>query len=138
MTQLSKNFSLKEMTATNSGLPNVPNEDQLHYLTLLCEKVLEPLRYIYGMPIKVNSGFRSAEVNKAIGGAATSQHCKGQAADITAGSKEENEKLFKILATRDFDQLINEKNYSWIHVSFVPNGNRKQKLKFDGKKYTKI
>ena len=138
MTQLSKNFSLKEMTATNSGLPNVPNEDQLHYLTLLCEKVLEPLRYIYGRPIKVNSGFRSEDVNKAIGGAATSQHCKGQAADITAGSKEENEKLFKILATRDFDQLINEKNYSWIHVSFVPNGNRKQKLKFDGKKYTKI
>ena len=102
------------MTATNSGLPNVPNEDQLHYLTLLCEKVLEPLRYIYGRPIKVNSGFRSEDVNKAIGGAATSQHCKGQAADITAGSKEENEKLFKILATRDFDQLINEKNYSWM------------------------
>lgn len=138
MTQLSKNFSLKEMTATNSGLPNVPNAEQLHYLTLLCEKVLEPLRYIYGKPIKVNSGFRSVEVNKAIGGAATSQHCKGQAADITAGSKEENEKLFKILATRDFDQLINEKNYSWIHVSFVPNGNRKQKLKFDGKKYIQV
>ena len=138
MTQLSKNFSLKEMTATNSGLPNVPNDEQLHYLTLLCEKVLEPLRYIYGKPIKVNSGFRSADVNKAIGGAATSQHCKGQAADITAGSKEENEKIFKILSTRDFDQLINEKNYSWIHVSFVPNGNRKQKLKFDGKKYTQV
>jgi hypothetical protein len=138
MTQLTKNFSLEEMTVTKSNLKNEPTAEQIHYLTLLCENVLQPLRNIYGKSIKVNSGFRSDDVNKAIGGVATSQHCKGQAADITAGSPEENEKLFNILASRPFDQLINEHNFTWVHVSFVPNGNRNQKLKFDGKKYVQV
>jgi uncharacterized protein YcbK (DUF882 family) len=128
--KLSENFTLAEMTKTNCGLPNVPNVEQIHYLTLLCEKVLQPLRIMYGKPINVTSGFRSFEVNKHAnnGLIKPSQHCKGQAVDIDNGYTE-NVRLFNILKTMEFDQLINEKNYGWIHVSYNPNGNRKQILK---------
>lgn len=140
MTQLTKNFSLEELTYTSKDIPNIPNAEQIHYLALLAENVLQPLREAYGKPIKVNSGFRSFEVNKAVnrGEVKPSQHCKGQAADLDAGSPTENEKLFTLLQLRPFDQLINEKNFSWVHVSYNPNGNRNQKLKFDGKKYMRI
>lgn len=128
MKQITANFNLAELTATTkTGLLNNPDADQLHYLTLLCEKVLQPLRYIYGKPIHINSAFRSVLVNKAVKGAKTSQHLKGKAVDIDNG-REENIKLFNILKTMDFDQLINESDYSWIHCSYNPNANRKQIL----------
>lgn len=76
----------------------------------------------------MNSGYRCPQLNRMVGGKPTSQHLKGEAADITAGSKEENRKLFAyIRANLTFDQLIDEKNFSWVHVSFKRNGeNRKQ------------
>lgn len=126
---LSKNFTLKELTKTSVGLPNNPTDVEVERLKLLCEKVLQPLRDKYGNPIIVNSGYRSPAVNKAVGGVSSSQHARGEAADITAGSKERNKRLFEILKTMEFDQLINERDYSWIHVSYtICRDNRKQIL----------
>jgi len=124
---MTKNFTLAEMCHTNSGLVNKPNETQHHYLRMLCEKVLQPIREAYGKPITVNSGFRTSAVNKAVGGVETSQHTKGQAADITC---ENNKELFDFIVKNKFtfDQLIDEKNYRWLHISYVPNGNRQQIL----------
>jgi uncharacterized protein YcbK (DUF882 family) len=126
-----KYFTLKELTRTGVALPNVPGSEEQKNLINLVEKVLDPLREIYGKPIRVNSGYRSMAVNMAVGGAHTSQHLKGEAADITAGSVAENRRLFEMLANGGyvFDQLIDEENYSWIHVSLKRNGvNRKQIL----------
>ena len=123
---LTKNFTLRELTKTNTGIPNLITDLEIDNLTRLCERVLQPLRDEYGSPIMINSGYRSQQVNKAVGGVPTSQHTKGEAADITAGSREENKKLFKILKTMEFDQLINY-NYRFIHVSYtVMKPNRKQ------------
>ena len=124
--RLTDNFTLKELTKTNTGLPNLITDLEIDNLTRLCQKVLQPLRDIYGKPIIVNSGYRSERVNKAVGGVPTSQHRKGEAADITAGSKEENKKLFDILKTMEFDQLITY-DYRFLHVSYTirkPNRNQ--------------
>lgn len=124
--RLTDNFTLKELTKTNTGLPNLITDLEIDNLTRLCQKVLQPLRDIYGKPIIVNSGYRSDRVNKAVGGVPTSQHRKGEAADITAGSREENKKLFEILKTMEFDQLITY-DYRFLHVSYTirkPNRNQ--------------
>lgn len=127
---ISKNFSLAELTHTNTGLENVPNVQQKINLIALVNNVLQPLRDLYGKPIRVNSGFRCPVVNKAVKGAAKSQHMRGEAADITAGSKAKNKVLFELIKTNlKFDQVIDERNFSWIHVSFKTVGNRNQILK---------
>lgn len=125
--KLSKNFTLRELTKTNTGIPNNPSEIEIERLRILCEKVLQPLRDKFGHPIIVNSGYRSPLVNKAVGGVSGSQHVMAEAADITAGSRERNKVLFEILKTMEKDQLIDERNYSWIHVSYTickPNRNQ--------------
>ena len=128
--KLTKNFTLTELTATSTGIQNKPNTQQVAALIVLCGKVLQPARDMYGEPIRVNSGFRSTAVNKAVGGARNSQHTRGEAADITVGSREGNKKLFELIRDNlSFDQLINERNYSWIHVSYrSEETNRKQIL----------
>ena len=124
--ELSENFTLKELTKTNTGLPNFITDLEISNLRRLCERVLQPARDILGSAIIVNSGYRSYQVNKAVGGAPTSQHLLGEAADITAGSVEQNKKLFEILKTMEFDQLINY-NYRFIHVSYtIMKPNRRQ------------
>ncbi|MDR3133223.1 MAG: peptidase M15 [Prevotellaceae bacterium] len=126
-----KYFTLKELTRTSTGLPNVPGSAEVANLTNLVDKVLDPLRAAYGRPIRVNSGYRCMTVNIAVNGKSTSQHPKGEAADITAGSPAENRRLFEMLrgGGYPFDQLIDEYNYTWIHVSLKRNGiNRKQIL----------
>ena len=138
--KLSENFSLKELTTTNTGLANVPNADQVEKLNQLVEKVLQPLRDALGLPINVTSGFRSLAVNAKIGGASTSQHTKGQAADFVC---RDNTKAFKIIKdSLIFDQLIWEKGNDmepdWVHVSFKEFGNRGQVLRFDGHKYSNM
>lgn len=87
---------------------------------MLVENILDPLRERYGRPIFVNSGYRCPALNKAVNGSKTSQHVYGLAADITAGSAVKNKVLFKLIQDLNlpFDQLIDEKNYRWIHVSF--------------------
>ena len=127
--RLSENFTLKELTKTSSGIPNLITDLEIERLRLLCQKVLQPLRDKFGSAIIVNSGYRSPVVNKAVGGVPTSQHVRGEAADITAGSKERNKRLFEILKTIEVDQTIDEKNYSWIHVSYtICRKNRNQFL----------
>ena len=124
--RLTDNFTLKELTKTNTGLPNLITDLEIDNLSRLCQKVLQPLRDIYGKPIIVNSGYRSERVNKAVGGVPTSQHRRGEAADITAGSVKENKRLFNILKIMEFDQLISY-GYRFLHVSYTirkPNRNQ--------------
>lgn len=121
-----KFFSIFELCETESGLKNIPNQAEIYALSLLINNVLDPLRLSYGRSIKVNSGFRCVEVNKHVGGVSSSQHLKGEAADITGGSKEENKKIFEIIKKLGvYDQLIVEKDYTWIHVSYSAVHNRK-------------
>lgn len=128
-----KYFTIEEMTKSSTakanGIDNTPSEEGALKLQKLIEAVLDPLREWYGKPIKVNSGYRCEALNKAIGGAKSSQHMLGEAADITVGSKEENEKLFDYIKDNlEFDQLINESNFSWVHVSYREGRLRKQVL----------
>lgn len=130
-----KYFTIEEMikssTATAKRIDNTPNQTVIDSLTKLIEAVLDPLREWYGKPIRVNSGYRCEALNKAVGSKAkNSQHLYGEAADITVGSKTENEKLFNYIKDNlPFDQLINESNFSWVHVSHRREGNRNQVLK---------
>lgn len=128
-----KYFTIKELTksatAVAKKLDNTPTKEAEANLITLVDKVLDPLREIYGKPITVTSGYRSPEVNRSVNGATSSQHALGEAADISVGSKEENKKLFDIIKEQlPFDQLINEYDYSWVHVSYRENRLRKQVL----------
>lgn len=137
--KIGKYFTLDELTVTTTGLNNIPMSSEKENLVKLVENILDPLRELYGKPIHINSGYRSPLVNKKVGGAATSQHVQGQAVDITGGSKEENEKLFNLIVKNfKFDQIINEKDFTWVHVSYSSTKNRGEKLKFDGKSYVKM
>ena len=129
--KITKNFTLTELTTTSTGIENKPTRQQMDALITLSEKVLQPARDMYRKPIHVTSGFRSPAVNKAVGGVRNSQHLLGEAADITSLSKDENKKLFELIRDNlSFDQLINERDYSWIHVSYKSaEVNRKQVLK---------
>lgn len=131
--QFTKNFSLFELVVTDHrGFDEEqynPPTEIIENLRSLCVTILQPLRDALGTPIKVNSGYRCPALNKAIGGAKTSLHTLGKAADIidlTNG----NEFLFnKIKALHlPFDQLIDELNFRWVHVSYDPKRNRKQIL----------
>ena len=128
-------FSIKELekseTASRLGINNTAPPEVRASLENLVICLLDPLREAYGGPIYVNSGYRCPKLNAAVNGSPTSQHVKGEAADIdTRKGKTENARLFKLIRERfDFDQLIDEKNYSWIHVSFKSkNKNRRQIL----------
>ena len=131
-----KYFTLAEMTksatAQRKGIKNDPSIQVCKSLTALIEKVLDPLREAYGKPIIVTSGYRCEKLNKAVGGAASSQHVKGEAADIRSvqDTPEENKKLFDLIVKLGlpFDQLINEYGYDWVHVSYGPR-NRRMKLR---------
>lgn len=131
MDNISKHISyeeaIKSQTAVRNGIENIPSEIQLHNMKLVADACFEPLRTWYGKPLKVSSFFRCDELNKKVGGAKASQHTQGKAIDIDTGSKEENEKLFEwAKANLKYDQLINEYNFSWIHISFDLGHNRNQ------------
>jgi len=137
---ISKHISNKEgvysNTALRKGIENKPNKEQLANMKLIAEKIFEPLRQYVGGPIKITSFFRCPELNKAIGGSTTSQHCKGQAMDIddTFGYKT-NAEMYKFIKDNlDFDQMIwefgDDNNPNWVHVSYVsPEKNRNKCLK---------
>jgi zinc D-Ala-D-Ala carboxypeptidase len=129
---LSENFTLAELIRTSTGLDNTPNEEQIENLRLLCVNVLQPARDALGV-IKITSGFRAPAVNAKIGGAPSSQHVKGQAADLMM-SGGQKKLLDWIIANVEFDQIISEfpdknGNPAWVHVSFAEGKNRMQKLK---------
>ena len=128
--KLSKNFTLAELTKTSTGLPNALPKHLEGNIQSLVDNVLQPVRDALGVII-VTSCYRSPEVNKAIGGSSTSQHCLGQAADLKF--KGGNDILFNWLkGNTDFDQLIWEfgttEEPSWVHISYSPR-HRKQILK---------
>ena len=152
---LSEHFSLRELTKTNTGIKNVPNEVQVNNLKRLC-KWLEQLRLRYNQmrnekgemrngneemrnevreyPIIINSGFRSPEVNKAVGGASLSNHLTGCAVDIRCAGIEQALRYAAILLdisdlnNEDFDELLIEQRRSvvWIHFAVRPSGNRRR------------
>ena len=120
---------LHSNTAVREKIANTPTESIIISLTKLADKVLDPLREWYGKPIKVNCAYRCQKVNKLVGGATTSQHLKGEAADITAGSAAENKKLMDhIIKALPYDQAIYEFDGQWIHVSYSER-NRRNALK---------
>ena len=129
-----KYFTIKELCdsieAEKRGIDNSPNSAIIRHLNLLVRFILDPLREKYGKPITISSGYRCQELNKIVGGSKNSQHVKGLAADITVGSVFENKKLFNLIIKLNlpFDQLIDENNYKWVHVSYSPKP-RKQILK---------
>jgi hypothetical protein len=137
---LSANFSLKELTksdtATRLGIDNTPDEETIDNLKTLCDKVLQPVREHFGKSVTVNSGYRSPELNSspAVGGSKTSDHCKGQAADIEIAGVANAELAQWIMDNLDYTQLILEfytqgiPDSGWVHVSYDPNNLKKQEL----------
>ncbi|EMP02333.1 D-Ala-D-Ala carboxypeptidase family metallohydrolase [Leptospira santarosai] len=128
---LSKNFTLSELTVTGTGLVNVPEERQIVNLKRLCETILEPLREAIGKPIQINSGYRSPAVNRKIKGSITSQHMAGEAADICVSGMSTLD-IVKMIGKLNlpFHQLINEgttTGVTWVHVSVSPLGIRPKK-----------
>ena len=128
-----KYFTLYELcksdTAKKQNIDNFPTWEVVDNLKELVENVLDPLREWFKEPIYVNSGFRCKALNEAVGGSNTSDHVTGRAIDIDTHNKEKNRKLFNYIKDNlEFDQLIDEKDMSWIHVSFRKDNNRKQVL----------
>ncbi len=135
---LTQNFSLEELTkseiALRKNMDNTPDQEALDNLQLLCENVLQPLRDAYKRGIKVNSAYRSPDVNAAVGGVRTSDHCKGQAADIEIPGVS-NVELAQYLADNfEFTQVILEfftqgvPDSGWVHVSYNPDNLKRQVL----------
>ena len=135
---LTKNFTLEEMikseTALRHGMDNTPGENEIGNLKLLCEKVLQPVRDHFGKGVKVNSGFRHPDVNAKVGGSRTSDHTRGQAADIEIPGVPNAELAEWIKDNLDYRQLILEfytpgvPDSGWVHVSYVAEDNKKEVL----------
>lgn len=136
--KLSANFTLDELirsdTALRRGIDNVPSKEVIASLTLLAEKVLQPIRNFYGKSVKVNSGYRSVALNTAVGGSSNSDHCKGFAADIEIADIT-NRELAKFISQKlMYTQLILEgykegvPNSGWVHVSYDPSNLKRQNM----------
>ena len=135
---LTKNFTLSEMvkseTALRHGMDNTPGEAEIANLKKLCEQVLQPVRDHFAKGVKVNSGFRHPEVNAKVGGSKTSDHCKGQAADIEIPGVANADLAKWITENLDFTQVILEfytpgiPDSGWVHVSYDPQNLKKQVL----------
>jgi uncharacterized protein YcbK (DUF882 family) len=120
--KLTEHFTLEEMTvseyAARNGLKNTPSETAVQNLKILCTNVLEPLRITLQKPVIITSGYRSKKLNEAIGGSSTSQHMKGQAADLIVPDMTVEEVFDLIAKQLPFDQLIEEFG-KWVHVSYA-------------------
>ena len=124
------NELIQSQTAKSLGINNIPPTAAHQALIDLIENTLDPVRELWGSPVQINSGYRSPKLNKAVRGAANSQHMRGEAADITTGTKAGNKKLFAMIVEGDipFDQIIDEQDYTWIHISYNCSNNRRQVL----------
>lgn len=140
--KLSEHLDLSEVirseSAKRNGISNMPSEAHIANFKLLAEKIFEPIRNNFRCPIHISSGYRSAELNRAIGGSTTSQHCQGEAIDIDMDGSPNgvsNKMIFEFIKKYlEFDQLIwefgSEENPDWVHVSYESSGKqRKQVLK---------
>lgn len=134
--QLTEHFTLAEFvrseTAENNHIDNTPSQEVVDNLRALCRNVLEPARTAYGEPIYITSGYRCPALNKAVGGKPTSQHLRGEAADLQVRGVKNLRKLYNaILDHGVFDQLLYETNKAgakWIHVSYTSYSNRRQAI----------
>ena len=137
--QLSKNFSLEELTksqtATRKGIDNTPSPEHQANLQSLCTAILQPIRDHFSQVVTVSSGYRSQELCLAIGSKTTSQHAKGEAADFEIFGVSNKELADYINEHLDYDQLIleywkeSDPNSGWVHCSFSEGNNRKQYLR---------
>lgn len=145
---LSDNFTLLEFTdspkAKELGIDNTPNALQIENMKALCDVILEPLRKHFNAPIKILSGFRNLELNRAVGGVDTSQHTQGEAADITIRGVKNCDVWMFISLNLSYDQVIAEKlredssNAGWVHVSHRQYGKQRgEALSFLGDRYVK-
>lgn len=143
--RLSENLTLAEVTksatAKRKGISNEPTIEHMENLKAVAQNIFQPVRDHFGKPIAVTSGYRSADLNKAIGGSSASQHCKGEAIDMDADvfGGVTNREIFEYIKDNlDFDQLIyefgDENNPDWVHCSFISKGNRRQVLRAVRKK----
>jgi zinc D-Ala-D-Ala carboxypeptidase len=138
--KLSEHLSLAEVmrseTAKRKGVSNMPTAEHIENFKLLAEQVFEPIRNHFGNPIHISSGYRSAALNKAIGGAKSSQHCSGEAIDIDMDGSADgitNKMVFDYIKDNlSFDQLIWEfgtsTNPDWVHVSYESKGNQRNQI----------
>ena len=130
-----KYFSFQEMersdTAVRYAIDNSIPENLKNNVARLVDNVLDPLREAWGRPLAVSSGYRCPALNRAVGGSATSHHMDGMAADITTGNKVDNRRLFQLIINLGlpFTQLIDERDFSWVHVSYDPENVKRQVLK---------
>jgi hypothetical protein len=140
--KISQHLSLSEVTRSDSakrhGIDNTPTAEHLENFKLLAEKVFEPIRAHFGVPIHISSGYRSKALNQFVKGSLSSQHCKGEAIDIDMDGSSNgvtNKMIFDFIKEKlDFDQLIwefgSDTNPDWVHVSYESTGKqRKQILK---------
>ena len=131
--RLSQHFTLGELCKTKMGIENEPNEAQVENLKRVCQW-LEELRRRWDKPIIINSGYRSPQVNRAVGGAANSNHLTGCAVDIRCLGVEQALRYATTLldisdeSKEDFDELLIEKSAKsiWVHFAVRPEGNRRQ------------
>ena len=128
-----KYFTFNELcesgTAKTHHIDNTPDEEIKINLRNLVDNCLDIIREKYGKPITISSGYRCLSLNKIVGGASTSQHTKGQAADLKGKNRQENEIIFNIIKQLGcYDQLLNEHDYSWIHVSYVDKKNNRKQI----------
>ena len=126
-----KYFCIEELTssatAQREGIDNRPSKCAYHLLHVLVDQLLDPIREAWGEPIVVSSGYRCKELNTLVGGAQHSHHLLGCAADLIAGNRDDHRRLFRMIQQMQqsgqirFTQLIAEKGYRWIHISYVPS-----------------
>ena len=136
--QLSKNLALAEVTrsetAKRKGISNMPTPEHLENFKKLAENVFQPIREHFGVPIHISSGYRSAALNKAVGGSASSQHCTGEAIDIDMdGTSITNAQIFNFIKDNlNFDQMIwefgTDKNPDWVHVSYESTSKQRKQI----------
>lgn len=129
---ISYSEAIKSQTASRKGITNIPSEEHLKAMKLVAEKVFEPVRKAIGRPITISSFYRSYGLNKEIGGAISSQHCKGEAIDLDTDNF--NADIFYWIKNNlVFDQLLWEygdtQSPDWVHVSYKVGGNRKEILR---------
>jgi hypothetical protein len=136
--QLSTNLSLAEVTrsetAKRRGISNMPTPEHIENFKKLAVNIFQPIREHFGKPIIISSGYRSAELNKAIGGSLSSQHCSGEAIDIDMdGTDITNAQIFNYIKDNlNFDQMIwefgTDTNPDWVHVSFAANRSQRKQI----------
>lgn len=130
-----KYFTIDELArsseAKRRGIDNTPPQSATANLKALVENILDPLREMWGKPIKVNSGYRCPKLNAAVGGSSQSSHMSGCAADITTGTQETNGELLELLmgSGLPYTKVIDEQYCSWIHITFIKGKPRRENIK---------